>query len=102
MKWIWFSMPSAATCAIVPPRSSAPGGTLVTIASPPSLQPENGRALFFIVEADRNRLTDLAQRLRDGRLRTILGAVRPLAAPFAFNSPRRTKGKTIIQVAEGN
>ena len=79
------------------------GGTLVTIAGPPSLQPKNGRALFFIVEADRDRLTDLAQRLRDGRLRIILGAVRPLAeAPSAFNSPRRTKGKTIIQVAEGN
>lgn len=79
------------------------GGTLVTIAGHPSLQPKNGRALFFIVEADRNRLTDLAQRLRDGRLRIILGAVRPLAeAPSAFNSPRRTKGKTIIQVAEGN
>ena len=40
------------------------GGTLVTIAGPPSLQPKNGRALFFIVEADRNRLTDLAQRLQ--------------------------------------
>jgi NADPH:quinone reductase-like Zn-dependent oxidoreductase len=79
------------------------GGTLVTIAGPPSLQPKNGRALFFIVEADRNRLTDLAQRLRDGRLRIILGAVRPLAeAPSAFNSPGRTKGKTIVQVAEGN
>ncbi len=59
--------------------------------------------MFFVVEADRSRLADLAQRLRDGRLRTILGAVRPLAeAPSAFNTLPRTKGKTIIQVTKGN
>ena len=44
------------------------GGTLVTIAEPPAIQPENGQAIFFVVEADRSQLAELAQRLRDGRL----------------------------------
>ncbi len=78
------------------------GGTLVTIARVPTVQPKDGRAIFFVVEADRSRLADLAQRLRDGRLKPIVGAVRPLAeAPAAFAPERRTPGKTIIRVTEG-
>jgi len=79
-----------------------PGGTLVTIAAPPKAQPKDGRAIFFVVEPDRARLADLAQRLRDGRLKPILGSVRTLQeAPAAFNPDRRTPGKTIIQVTTG-
>ena len=75
------------------------GGTLVTIAAPPTVLPDNGRAVFFVVEADRLRLADLAQRLRDGRLKPRIGAVRPLAeAPAAFAPARRTPGKTIIRI----
>ena len=79
------------------------GGTLVTIAEPPTIQPENGRAIFFVVEADRSQLAELAQRLRDGRLASNVGAVRPLAeAPGAFGPDApHASGKTIIQVAEG-
>ena len=79
------------------------GGTLVTIAEPPTIQPENGRAIFFVVEADRSQLAELAQRLRDGRLASNVGAVRALAeAPAAFGPHRpRVSGKTIIQVTEG-
>ncbi|WP_328615770.1 NADP-dependent oxidoreductase [Amycolatopsis sp. NBC_00355] len=84
-------------------RSAAlvrPGGTLVTIAAPPTASPKDGRAVFFVVEPDRARLADLAQRLRDGRLRLLIGDVRPLAeAAEAFTHHRRTRGKTIIQVA---
>jgi len=62
----------------------------------------SGRAIFFVVQADRSRLADLAQRLRDGRLKPIVGAVRPLAeAPAAAAPDRRTPGKTIIRVTEG-
>ncbi len=78
-----------------------PGGTLVTIAMPPTVQPKDGRAIFFVVEPDRARLTDLAQRLRAGRLNPIVGAVRPLSeTASAFARHRRTPGKTIIQVAD--
>ncbi|MGW5473324.1 NADP-dependent oxidoreductase [Streptomyces chartreusis] len=85
-------------------RSAAvvrPGGTLVTIAEPPTVRPDEGRALFFVVEPDRARLADLAQRLRDGRLRVQVGAVRPLAeAADAFAQKQRVPGRTIIRVAE--
>ncbi|WP_431906634.1 NADP-dependent oxidoreductase [Nonomuraea jabiensis] len=84
-------------------RSAAlvrPGGTLVTIVAPPTVRLQDGRAIFFVVEPDRDRLADLARRLRDGRLRPIVGAVRTLAeAPAAF--AQRTSGKTIIRVADG-
>ncbi|GGQ20022.1 NADP-dependent oxidoreductase [Streptosporangium pseudovulgare] len=78
------------------------GGTLVTIASPPTVRPRDGRAMFFVVEPDRARLADLARRVRDGRLHPIVGAVWTLAeAPSAFAPARRTPGKTIIRVTEG-
>ena len=78
------------------------GGTLVTTTAPPTVQPKDGRAMFFVVEPDRSQLADLAQRLRDGRLKPIVGAVRPLAeAPAAFAPGRRTPGKTIIRIIEG-
>ena len=78
------------------------GGTLVTIATVPTVKPRDGRAVFFVVEPDRSQLAELAQRLRDGRLKPIVGAVRPLAeAPAAFAPGRHARGKTIIRVTEG-
>jgi NADPH:quinone reductase-like Zn-dependent oxidoreductase len=83
-------------------RSTAlvrPGGVVVTIAMPPTVQPEGGRAVFFVVEPDRAQLSELVQRVRDGRLKPIVGAVRPLdEAADAFGGPRRSRGKTIIQM----
>ncbi|MFD8078706.1 NADP-dependent oxidoreductase [Streptomyces sp. NPDC059718] len=79
------------------------GGTLVTIAEPPSVRPDDGRAVFFVVEADRARLADLIQRVRDGRLKPIVGDVLPLSeAPAAFtHKGRRIPGKPIIRITEG-
>jgi NADPH:quinone reductase-like Zn-dependent oxidoreductase len=78
------------------------GGTVVTIVGPPNVRPADGRAIFFVVEPDRIRLADIADRVRSGRLNPIVGAVRPLAeAPSAFAPDRRLPGKTIIRVAEG-
>jgi NADPH:quinone reductase-like Zn-dependent oxidoreductase len=87
-------------------RSTAlvrPGGTLVAIAEPPAVQPENARAVFFVVEADRSQLAELARRLQHGRLSSNVVAVRSLAeAPAAFGPDApRLSGKTIIQVTEG-
>ncbi|MEU8619389.1 NADP-dependent oxidoreductase [Streptomyces sp. NPDC048623] len=85
-------------------RSAAlvrPGGTLVTIAEPVTVRPRDAHAVFFVVEPDRTRLAHLAQRLRDGRLKPIIGAVHPLTeATSAFTPAKRTPGRTIIRVTE--
>ncbi|MFC5217057.1 NADP-dependent oxidoreductase [Streptomyces coerulescens] len=85
-------------------RSTAlvrPGGTLVTIARPVTVHPEDGRAIFFVVEPDRTRLAELATRVRTGRLRPIIGSVWPLTeAADAFAPAKRTPGKAIIRVTE--
>ncbi|GAA2234029.1 NADP-dependent oxidoreductase [Promicromonospora sukumoe] len=77
------------------------GGTVVTIAAPPTVHPKDGRAVFFVVEPDRARLADLAERVRAGRLRPVVGAVRPLSETAAAFAGRRVPGKTIIEVAAG-
>ncbi|MFI5710587.1 NADP-dependent oxidoreductase [Kribbella sp. NPDC051620] len=81
-------------------RSTAlvrPGGTLITIAQPPTIQPTGGRALYFIVEPNRDQLIQLAERLRDGRVTPLVSSVRPLdEAPDAFAA----RGRTIIKVTE--
>jgi NADPH:quinone reductase-like Zn-dependent oxidoreductase len=79
-------------------RSTAllrPGGTLVSVAEPPTIQPADGRAIFFVVEPNREQLTQLVTRLRDGRLTPQVTDVRDLAAvPAAFTE--HTRGKLII------
>ena len=75
------------------------GGTLVTVAAPPRLKPQDGRAIFFVVEPDRTQLAALARRVRDGRLTPMVGAVRTLLeAPGALATNQRTVGRTIIRV----
>ncbi|WP_062432074.1 NADP-dependent oxidoreductase [Herbidospora daliensis] len=74
-----------------------PGGTLVSVAMPPDVRPKDGRALFFVVEPDRVRLADLARRVSDGRLRPLVGAVRPLSETAdACVRTSSVIGKTII------
>jgi NADPH:quinone reductase-like Zn-dependent oxidoreductase len=75
------------------------GGTLVTVVGPPEARPADGRAIDFVVEADRAQLTEIVQRVRDGRLRTNIGHVATLdEAVAALNPTERTTGKTIIRV----
>ena len=75
------------------------GGTLVSIVGPSEARPADGLAIDFVVESDRAQLGEIIQRVRDGRLRTNIGAVAPLAdAVAAFNSTERRPGKTIIRV----
>lgn len=76
-----------------------PGGTLVTIVGPPEARPADGLAVDFVVEADRAQLTEIVQRVRDGRLQTNIGTIASLDdAVAAFNPTERTKGKTIIRI----
>src|SRR5215469_7524594 len=77
-------------------------GTWIDRAGPPTVRPGDGPAIFFVVEPDRFQLADLAQRVRSGRLKPIVGAVRPLAeVPSAFAPDRRVAGKTIIRITQG-
>src|SRR4051812_35265165 len=75
------------------------GGTLVTIAGPLEARPANGLSVDFVVESDRTQLSEIVQRVRDGRLRTNIGTVSSLDdAVAAFNRTERPNGKTIIRV----
>jgi NADPH:quinone reductase-like Zn-dependent oxidoreductase len=75
------------------------GGTLVSIVGPPLARPTDGLAIDFVVESDRAQLSEIVQRVRDGRLRTNIGTVATLDdAVAAFNPTERRKGKTIIRV----
>jgi NADPH:quinone reductase-like Zn-dependent oxidoreductase len=75
------------------------GGTLVTVVGPPEARPADGLAIDFAVESDRSQLREIAQRVRDGRLRTNVGNVSTLDdAVAAFNPTERITGKTIIRV----
>lgn len=77
------------------------GGTVVTIAEPPRVQPEGGRAMYFIVEPNRPQLEALDAKLRDGVLKPAVGTVFPLAeAPKAFDPSARATGKTVIRVSD--
>ncbi|HEY2529289.1 MAG TPA: NADP-dependent oxidoreductase, partial [Xanthobacteraceae bacterium] len=80
------------------------GGTLVTIAGPTEVRPAAGLTVDFVVESDRAQLSEIVQRVRDGRLRTNIGNVSTLDdAVTALNPTERIKakritGKTIIRV----
>jgi len=73
-------------------------GTLVTVVGPPEARPADGLAVDFVVEADRAQLSEIVERVRDGRLRTNVGKVSTLDDAIAtFNSTERRAGKTVIR-----
>jgi NADPH:quinone reductase-like Zn-dependent oxidoreductase len=75
------------------------GGTLVTVTGPTEARPSGGLTIDFVVVPDRAQLSEVVQRVRDGRLRTNIGNVSTLDdAVAAFNPTERRKGKTIIRV----
>ena len=74
------------------------GGTLVSIVGPSEARAADALAVDFVVESDRAQLTEIVQRVRDGRLRTNIGTVSILDdAVAAFNPTERIDGKTIIR-----
>jgi NADPH:quinone reductase-like Zn-dependent oxidoreductase len=75
------------------------GGTLVSIVGPTEARPADGLAVDFVVESDRAQLSQIVQRVRDGRLRTNIGNVSALDDAVAtFNATERRAGKTVIRV----
>jgi NADPH:quinone reductase-like Zn-dependent oxidoreductase len=81
-------------------RSAAllrPGGTLVSVAEPPTVQPRDGKAIFFVVEPNREQSAQLAARVRDGRLTPLVTSVIDLTdVAAAFTEHKR--GRAIVKV----
>ena len=76
------------------------GGTLVSVVGPTEVRPADGLTVDFVVEADRAQLSEIVQRVRDGRLRTNIGNIATLDdAVAALNSTERRNGKTIIRTS---
>jgi NADPH:quinone reductase-like Zn-dependent oxidoreductase len=75
------------------------GGTLVTVTGPTEARPSGGVTIDFVVVPDCAQLSEVVQRVRDGRLRTNIGNIATLddAVP-AFNPTKRRRGKTIMRV----
>jgi NADPH:quinone reductase-like Zn-dependent oxidoreductase len=75
------------------------GGTLVTIAGPTEALPAAGLTIDFVLVSDRAQLSEIVQRVRDGRMRTNIGNIATLDdAVAAFNPTERISGKTVIRV----
>jgi NADPH:quinone reductase-like Zn-dependent oxidoreductase len=74
------------------------GGILVSVVGLVEGRPTDVLAVDFVVEADRPKLAEIALQVRDGRLRTNIGAIASLDdAVAAFNSTERLSGKTVIR-----
>jgi NADPH:quinone reductase-like Zn-dependent oxidoreductase len=75
------------------------GGALVSVVGPPETRPADGLAIDFVVEANPAQLSQIVERVRDGRLRTNMGTVTTIDdAVASLNSTERHKGKPIIRV----
>src|SRR2546422_800804 len=71
------------------------------LAGQTEARPTGGLTIDLVVIPDRAQLSELVQRVRDGRLRTNIGKMTTLDdAVAAFNRTERIKGKTIIRGSE--
>ena len=71
----------------------------MSVVGPPEEEPADGLTVDFVVESDRTQLSEIVERVRDGRLRTNIGTVAALDdAVAAFNPTKRVAGKTIIRI----
>lgn len=71
----------------------------MSVVGPTEARPADGLAIDFVLVSDRAQLSEIIQRVRDGRLQTNIGNIAPLDdAVAAFNPTKRISGKTIIRV----
>src|SRR4051812_2599707 len=63
------------------------GGTLVSIVGRSEARRADGLAIDFVVESDRAQLSEIVQRVRDGRLQTNIGIVSTLDDAVATFNP---------------
>ena len=81
------------------------GGTLISLAAPQPVTLPEGRNLsarFFIVEADRGQLMELARLADEGRLRVEVAEVFALEAAaeaYAYGRSAHRRGKVVLQLA---
>jgi NADPH:quinone reductase-like Zn-dependent oxidoreductase len=84
------------------PAVLKPGGRLVSIATEP---PVGSGGVYFVVEPNRDQLTQLARLADDGALRPAIDAVFPLEeSRAAFERSLETtgrRGKIVLEVTEG-
>ena len=66
----------------------------MSIVGPPEARPDDGLAVDFVVESDRAQLSEIVQRVRDGRLRTNIGnVVDPRRCRRRLKPDRATQGE---------
>src|SRR5205814_3581358 len=58
------------------------GGSVVSVVGTAEAGPAYGMAIDFVVKSERAQLTEIVQRVRDGRLRTNIGTSRPSTMPL--------------------
>jgi NADPH:quinone reductase-like Zn-dependent oxidoreductase len=75
------------------------GGTFVTVTGPTEARADGGLSIDFVVVPDRAQLSEIVQRVKEGRLRTNIGNIATLEdAVDAFSPAKRARGKTIIRI----
>ena len=96
-KWSAVGRDVLAALPVTPPGHRV--GKVGDHRGPTEARPADGLAIDFVVVSDRAQLSQIVQRVRDGRLRTNIGNIATLDdAVAAFNRTERRKGKTIIRV----
>jgi NADPH:quinone reductase-like Zn-dependent oxidoreductase len=79
-----------------------PGGRLVTIAtSGAGSQDPRMREAFFIVQANRALLAEIARLIDAGKLRPVVGAVFPLTQARQAYEHKPAHGKVVLRITEG-
>jgi NADPH:quinone reductase-like Zn-dependent oxidoreductase len=77
-----------------------PGGRLVTVAaSGEGASDPRTRSAFFIVQANREQLGEIARLIDEGQLRPVVDAVFPLAEARRAYEHRARRGKVVLSVA---
>jgi NADPH:quinone reductase-like Zn-dependent oxidoreductase len=87
-------------------RVLRPGGRLVSIAvpRPPDRSLVDGvRAVWFVVEPNRDQLVDIARLVDAGHVRPIVDSVPPLARgreAYGSGSAGHGVGKSVLEIAD--
>jgi NADPH:quinone reductase-like Zn-dependent oxidoreductase len=87
----------AAQCSTLAAR----GGMVVSVVESQPDAPPGGAAIFFVVEADRAQLTELARLIDAGRIRPVVGKVLDMAVEggqaFAVKQGGGVPGKIVLE-----